>query len=77
LVININTCKETFLEFTILILTSSTAREIGEALIDASENFDATQVAQTVVVINGTVAVTLPLDAHSSTEDYKIIATIL
>jgi hypothetical protein len=65
------------LEFTILILTSSTAREIGEALIDASENFDATQVSQTVVVINGTVAVTLPLDAHSSTEDYKIIATIL
>ena len=60
-----------------MILSSSTAREIGEALIDASESFDATQVAQTVVVINGTVAVTLPLDAHSSTEDYKIIATIL
>lgn len=60
-----------------MILNLALAAEVGEALIDASEIYKSTQSPQTVVLINGTTAVSLPLDAFSSTDDYKVIATIL
>lgn len=60
-----------------MILNLALAEEVGEALIDAAEIYKSTQSPQTVVLINGTTAVSLPLDAHSSTDDYKVIATIL
>ena len=60
-----------------MILKPSIAKEVGEALIDAAQNFEETKVPQTVVIINSNIAVALPLDEHSSTEEYKIIATVL